>query len=99
MTWPNAPSFGTEQDKATLQNPTRSKKQETTKPTVESQAWPEQADILALVRGGIPYDEALAMSPLECDKTLAILSAWAIPSKERVGGVLTGTAAVDALYG
>lgn len=39
------------------------------------------------------------MSPLECDKTLAILSAWAIPSKERVGGMLTGTAAVDALYG
>lgn len=72
---------------------------EQTRPTAESQAWPEQADILALVRGGIPYEEALAMSPLECDKTLAILSAWAIPSKERVGGTVTGIAAVDALYG
>lgn len=51
------------------------------------------------MRGGIPYEEALAMSPLECDKTLAILSAWAIPSKERVGGTVTGMAAVDALYG
>ncbi len=55
--------------------------------------------MLALVRGGIPYEEALQMSPLECDETLAILAAWAIPAKERSGGTLTGTAAVDALYG
>ena len=68
-------------------------------PTAESLAWPEQADILALVRGGIPYDEAMQMSPLECDKTLAILAAWAIPTKARVGGTVTGKAAVDALYG
>lgn len=75
------------------------KKSEPSNPTAESLAWPEQADILALVRGGIPYDEALAMSPLECDKTIAILAAWAIPAKERVGGTVTGKAAVDALYG
>ena len=55
--------------------------------------------MLALVRGGIPYEEALQMSPLECDKTLAILAAWAIPAKERSGGTLTGAAAVDARYG
>lgn len=84
---------------ATLQNPTKPRKPEPSRPTAESQAWPEQADILALVRGGIPYDEALAMSPLECDKTLAILSAWAIPPKERTGGTIAGAAAVDALYG
>lgn len=69
-------------------------------PIAESIAWPEQADILALVRGGISYAEALEMSPIECERTLAILAAWAIPSKDRVGGtVMAGPAAIDALYG
>jgi hypothetical protein len=63
-------------------------------------AWPELAEILALVRGGIPYESALEMSPIECDRILAILSAWAIPPDKRIGGtVLAGPAAVDALYG
>lgn len=56
--------------------------------------------MLALVRSGIPYDEALDMSPLECDKALAILSAWAIPAKERIGGSMEATPSIiDGLYG
>ena len=52
------------------------------------------------MRGGIPYDEALAMSPLECDRALAILAAWAIPEKERVGGTVEATPPIiDELYG
>lgn len=47
--------------------------------------------MLALVRGGIPYETALLMSPIECEKTLAILAAWAIPSKDRVGGTMDAT--------
>ena len=100
MTWPNAPSFGTSEDRETLRNPTKAKKDEPSAPVAESIAWPEQADILALVRGGVPYAEALDMSPIECERTLAILAAWAIPSKDRVGGtVMAGPAVIDALYG
>lgn len=51
------------------------------------------------MRGGIPYEEALKMSPLECDKTLAILAAWAIPAKERVSGeVYAPPRVIDNLY-
>lgn len=68
-------------------------------PTSEALAWPEQADVLALVRGGLSYDEAMQMSPLECDKTLAILAAWAIPSEDRIGGQLTAPKhVIDGLY-
>lgn len=82
-----------------LSHPTRSKKSSGGVPTSESVAWPEQADVLALVRGGIPYEEALQMSPLECDKTLAILAAWAIPAKERVSGeVYAPPHVIDNLY-
>jgi hypothetical protein len=87
-------------DRTTLENPTRSKKDEGARPTSEAAAWPEQADVLALVRGGISYEQAWEMSPLECEKTLSILSAWAIPSDERVGGTVMATPAdIDALYG
>ena len=83
-----------------MRNPTKAKKDEPSAPVAESIAWPEQADILALVRGGVPYAEALDMSPIECERTLAILAAWAIPSKDRVGGtVMAGPADIDALYG
>lgn len=57
----------------------------------EAVAWPDQADILALVRAGIAYDVALDMSPKECDRTLAILAAWAIPPKKRAGGTVEAT--------
>lgn len=51
------------------------------------------------MRGGIAYDDALEMSPIECDRTLAILSAWAIPPGRRVGGTLEATAAqIDDYY-
>ena len=56
--------------------------------------------MLALVRGGIPYSEAMEMSPIECERTLAILAAWAIPSKDRVGGTVeAGPMEIDQLYG
>lgn len=51
-------------------------------------AWPELADVTALVRGGIPYETAINMSPLVAEETLALLSAWAIPEDERIGGLL-----------
>ena len=54
---------------------------------------------MSLVRGGIPYSEALDMSPIECDRTLAILAAWAIPPKKRVGGTLVAPpGALDDFY-
>ena len=52
------------------------------------------------MKAGIPYLEALEMSPLECDKMLAIFAAWAIPSKERIGGAMEATPSIiDELYG
>ena len=99
MTWPNARSFGTSEDRETLRSPTKAKKDEPSAPVAESIAWPEQADILALVRGGIPYADALDMSPIECERTLAILAAWAIPSKDRVGGtVMAPRHVIDGMY-
>lgn len=100
LTWPNALSFGTSADRETLRNPTKAKDDSPSAPVAEAIAWPEQADILALVRGGIPYIEALDMSPIECERTLAILAAWAIPQKDRVGGTVMATPVdIDALYG
>lgn len=82
-----------------LQNPTRTKRDRPSYPTSEALAWPELADVLALVRGGFAYAEALEMSPLECDKALAILSAWAIPSEDRVGGELMAPGhVIEGLY-
>ena len=87
----------------TLKNPTKARPRKGDKapvPTVEAEAWPELADILSLVKAGIPYEEALEMSPLECSKTLAIFSAWAIPSDRRIGGsVMASKSMIDALYG
>ncbi len=92
MTWQNALSFGTPQDRETLENPTTARGEEQSYgPTAEAVAWPEQADVLALVKVGIPYDEALDMSPIECERTLAIAAAWAIPAKRRVGGTVKAT--------
>lgn len=64
------------------------------------QAWPEVADVLALVRAGLSYDEARRTSPLECDRILAIASAWAIPADRREGGTVFATPSdIDMLYG
>lgn len=80
-------------------NPTKAKQEKPSSQTSEAVAWPEQADVLALVRGGISYTEALEMSPLECDRTLAILAAWAIPADERMAGTVQATPAdIDRLY-
>lgn len=56
--------------------------------------------MLALVRAGISWGDALEMSPIETDRVLAIASSWAIPAERRVGGTVDATEAdLDRLYG
>lgn len=81
----------------TLNNPTRSSKEEYVEPTSEAETWPEMAAILKLVGLGITYTEALAMSPSDTRRYLAIASSWSIPAKQRVGGTRMATAADKAL--
>lgn len=56
---------------------------------------------MALAKAGVAsIDEAMEMSPLMCDKTLSLLSAWSIPAARREGGVVDATPEIiDGIYG
>lgn len=69
--------------------------------TAEELCWPELADVTIVSKVfHMPLPEALDLSPIECDRLLAIEASRSIPSDRRVGGeVEADTAQLDAMYG
>lgn len=69
--------------------------------TAEELCWPELADATLLCKlYHMPLSEALLVSPIECDRLLAIEAARSIPADRRVGGeVEADPARLDAMYG
>lgn len=77
----------------TLANPTRDRKSRSgggAAKTVEERAWPDETQILAVMRCGFTYEEAWTMSPRDCRRYLAIERALSIPSDQRTGAVRIG---------
>lgn len=76
-----------------MRNPTRSKRSEPHDPTVEEEAWPDEAKVAALMTMGFSYTEAFHMSPRDYRRYAGIHAAWSIPPDQRVGGVRKATQA------
>lgn len=92
-----------QRDFATLTHPTTQKQPRdngSEEPTVESETWPDEATVLALMRAGFSYDDALHMPPRDYRRYSHILTSWSIPASERNGGVRVATQAdIDAMFG
>ena len=69
-------------------------------PPKEVSAWKELALIVQLIEAGVPYGDALHMSPVDANKLLALTSAMKIPPDEREEVEIIGTAAdAKAVFG
>ena len=83
----------------TIRNPTRSKDSKWHEPTVEEEAWPDEARIAALMTMGFSYTEAFHRSPRDYRRYAGIHASWSIPSDKREGGVRKATSAdADAFF-
>ena len=83
--------FVSPHDLTTIQNPTRSKRKNSTQPTAEQEAWPEEAQIAQLMTFGFTYSEAFHMAPRDFRRYAGIFSSWAVSSDAREDGVRAAT--------
>ena len=99
MTSVMASFFVSPRDYVTISNPTRSSKSEPHQPTVEEEAWPDEAKIASLMAFGFTFTEAFHMSPRDYRRYASIQASWSIPKDQREGGVRMATQAdVDKTF-
>lgn len=84
----------------TIRNPTKSKRKSNSSPTVEQEAWPEEAQIAQLMSFGFSYGEAFHMAPRDYRRYAGIFSSWSISADNREEGLRTASAEdVAAIFG
>ncbi len=81
------------QDSTTLNNPTKAKGEQRFDPTAETLAWPDLSLVDDLCSMGIPWGEALELSPVLSAKLVHLRSAKSINPRDRLGGAVRGTMA------
>jgi hypothetical protein len=89
-----------QEDLPTLRNPTRSKSDRGGgQHAVETDAWPEEAQIVSAMGCGFSYAEAFHMSPRDARRYVGIYAASRIPPDDMVGGTRVATASdVDQAF-